>query len=93
MAACCTAEPPICSDRLAMVPLPEGTRSVSPWTMVMRSSGSPSVSEVIMLNAVARPWPCGDVPVRTVARASPSGWADIRTAPNSLVRPDPVIST
>ena len=40
-AARSTADPPICSDRDPPVPPPRGTRSVSPSTRVIRSTGMP----------------------------------------------------
>ena len=67
-AARCTAEPPSAMLRLPLVPPPCCTRSVSPCTTVICSIGMLSASETICANPVASPWPCGDVPVTTVAR-------------------------
>ena len=39
----CTAAPPCCSDRDPNVPVPTGTRSVSPCTTSMRSIGMPEL--------------------------------------------------
>ena len=58
-----------------------GTRSVSPSTSRIRSTGMPVWSWTSMANAVWWPWPWENVPARTVAE--PSSWTS--TAPNSLV--------
>ena len=50
-----TADPPSCSERDPPVPPPVRTRSVSPSTSVMRSTGMPVWSVTIMANAVW--WP------------------------------------
>ncbi len=84
-----TAEPPSWSDREPPVPPPFGTSAVSPSTRVMRSTGMPVWSLRIMANAVWWPWPCENVPARTVA--DPSSCTS--TAPYSLAPPPAVIST
>ena len=91
--ACCTAAPPSCSDREPPVPPPFGTRSVSPHLTVIFSIGMPSSSLTSIAHTVWWPWPCGEVPVSTVA--VPSGWTS--TVPFSFgppaSPPGPVIST
>jgi len=91
--ACCTAAPPSCRLREPPVPPPSGIRSVSPHVTVISSTGMPSTSLASMAHAVWCPWPCGDVPVKIVAR--PSGWTSTvafsRPPPPSP--PPPVIST
>ena len=44
----CTAAPPCWSERDPNVPVPTGTRSVSPWTTSMRSISMPSSEEAII---------------------------------------------
>ena len=89
-AALLTADPPCWSEREPMVPPPDGTRSVSPQTSVMRSIGMPVCSVVIIDQAVSWPWPCGDVPVYTVA--DPSSCTSILALSPAGGTP-PVIST
>ena len=74
--AAATAEPPSCSERDPEVPPPVSIRSVSPCTTSMSSIGMPSSAEASIDHAVAWPWPCGEVPVNTVAR--PSGRTSMR---------------
>ncbi len=67
--ACRTAAPPCCRLREPPVPPPSGIRSVSPHFTVILSTGMPSSSLASMAHTVAWPCPCGEVPVRIVARA------------------------
>ena len=91
--ACWTAAPPSWSEREPPVPPPLGTRSVSPHLTVIFSIGMPSSSLTSIAHTVWWPWPCGEVPVSTVA--VPSGWTS--TVPFSFgppaSPPGPVIST
>jgi hypothetical protein len=50
--AALTADPPSCKDRDPPVPPPRGTRSVSPSTSRIRSTGMPVRSLTIMANDV-----------------------------------------
>ena len=54
------------------MPTPRGTSSVSPCRTVIRSIGMPSSLVTSMANAVWWPWPCGELPVYTVAAPVPS---------------------
>ena len=51
--------------------MPRGHSSVSPWSTVTSSIGTPSCSAAICAHAVSCPCPCGEVPLRTVT--APSG--------------------
>ena len=53
--ATCSAEPPTAIEREPKVPVPTGTAAVSPSTMRMRSSGTPSCAAMICAYVVA--WP------------------------------------
>ena len=63
--------------------------SVSPHTTSILSIGMPVCSDAIIDHAVTCPWPCGEVPVYTIAR--PSGSTSMRAS--SWLVPPLVIST
>ena len=60
--AACSAEPPTAMERDPNVPVPTGTAAVSPSTMLIRSSATPSRAARIWANVVACPWPWLCVP-------------------------------
>ena len=73
------AVPPTASEREPYVPMPNGTRPVSPWTMSTFSIGMPSRAATTCANVVSWPWPWLCEPVNTVTL--PVGWT--RTSPAS----------
>ena len=46
--------------------MPYGPVPVSPWMTSTTSGSTPSRSATICAIVVSRPWPCGEVPVKTV---------------------------
>ena len=48
------------------MPRPCGPVPVSPWITSTFSGSVPSRSATICASVVSSPWPCGDVPVKTV---------------------------
>ncbi len=72
-----SAPPDSTSERLAKVPKPYGVRSVSPWITRTLSGVTPSASATICASVVARPWPCGEAPMR--ASTKPDGSIDSST--------------
>ncbi len=59
----------------------------------MRSMSIPSSAEAIMDQDVSWPWPCGDVPVKTVAVPSPLMTTRATSSGSEPGRDWPVIST
>ena len=71
------------------MPVPRGTRSVSPASTWILSRSMPVRSATIWANVVSWPWPWENEPVRTIAPPS----SVISTAPNSPSLMPLVIST
>jgi hypothetical protein len=67
-AAARTAGPNMRVDCEPHVPWSHGTRSVSPMTMVMESSDTPSSSAAICAREVWMPWPISIFPEKSVTR-------------------------
>ena len=73
------AVPPTASDREPYVPMPNGTRPVSPWTTSTLSMSMPSLAATTCANVVSWPCPWLCEPVNTVT--PPVGFT--RTSPAS----------
>ena len=54
------------------VPMSQGQRSVSPSTMSMAASSTPSSSASICACEVSTPWPISILPEKTVTRPLPA---------------------
>ena len=78
-----TALPAVWREREPIVPDPLGTSAVSDCRIVMSSIATPSLSAMIIENAVTWPWPWALVPTRAITFPS----LVISTAPNSLWSP------
>ena len=70
------------------MPQPQGPWSVSPWITSTFSGSMPSRSAAICAKLVSSPWPCGEVPVNTVA--DPDGCTrTMADSQNAAWRPTP----
>jgi hypothetical protein len=60
------ASVPTAVDREPYVPSPCGPVPVSPWMISTLAGSTPSRSATTWAIVVSCPWPCGEVPVKTV---------------------------